>query len=245
MAIKKRLYILMVIVSSSLCGAQLETLEEENKRADRAFLEWKLTDTNVLPALKKTLTPSYMSFLIDESSLPFGVHPSQKLINERVAAVTESFLKKIGPEAAKKIPKWQLKNLVTEIIRPEYVFENDISSRYRLDALYNDMMDTLAERPTPAGTTLKQWALRFLIAESVIIALSALERLTLNNKKFVELTPRNQEKVLEPVVDLVANRFISNLDTVRHQYQLVLPERIDDAIKYKVRLFLREKFITR
>nr|MBA2306693.1 hypothetical protein [Candidatus Dependentiae bacterium] len=146
---------------------------------------------------------------------------------------------------AEKVSKRELKNLITELIKPEYVFESNTRSPYRLDKLYNEMMDTLAERPTPAGTTLKEWALRFLIAESVIIALGALERVTLNNKTFTQLTPRDKEKILEPVVDIVANRFISNLETVKYQYKLMLPDRIDDAIKYKVRLFLGEKFITR
>lgn len=248
MLIKYKKYIGAIIAFFPLCAqdAKIETLEEENKQADKAFLEWKLEDPQALdPAIKKVLTPSYSDFLVNQASLPFGVHPGQKKIDARVASVVEDFVQKIGPDAAKKIPLWELKTLVTELIKPEYIFEQDRNTRYRLDKLYNEMMETLAQRRTPAGTTLKEWALRFLIAESVIIALSALKRVTLNHKKFTQLTPRDQETLLEPVVNLVANRFIRNLEAVKDQYKLLLPDRIDDAIKYKIRLFLQAKFISR
>ncbi|MBA2306625.1 hypothetical protein H0W26_00615, partial [Candidatus Dependentiae bacterium] len=203
MAYTNKIGLVLIVVSFSLLGVKIETLEEENKGADKAFLVWKLTDTQVVSsALKKVLTPSYRDFLVNEASMPFGVHPSQKRIDERVASVMNDFLKKIGSEASKKVSKRELKNLITELIKPEYVFESNTRSPYRLDKIYNEMMDTLAERRTPAGTTLKEWALRFLIAESVIIALAALERVSLNNKTFTQLTPRNKEKVLEPVVDI-------------------------------------------
>ncbi|MBA3752433.1 hypothetical protein H0X06_06650 [Candidatus Dependentiae bacterium] len=225
----------------------VETIEARNKVADRAFLEWRVRSphSSISAALRELLTPDLSSYLIQESALSFGTYISPKQLNEKAVSVMNNFLKKIGPDAAKKVKKGELRKLINELIKPEYVFELDEQSTYRLDRIYNEMLERLAERRTPVGTTLKEWALRFLVAESVIIALSVVERIEIGNKQFNLLTPRDQEKALEAAVGLVANRFITNLETVRKTYQVVLPDRIDDAIRYKIRLFLSEKFVAR
>lgn len=227
-------------------SVSMSTLEEENKKADKAFLEWKLSSFKTLsPTIRNSLNSSNQNFLINQSSMPFGKHPSQKQLDAKVSAVLQDFLKQIGPEAAQKIDKRQLKAIIAELIKPEFVFESTTQSSSRLDKIYNALMQTLSQRLTPVGTTLKQWALRFLVAQSVFIALEAIERISFQGKSFAQLTPKGQEQLLEPVVTLITDRFMKNLETVKHQYQLVLPDRIDDAIEYKVRLFLSEKFITR
>ena len=177
--------------------------------------------------------------------MPFSATISEDQINSKVISVTEQFLKKFNPTGKVKVNRQELQALVKEVIAPEYVFLDNKVTTNELDRSYNELLGILRVHKTRVGTTLEEWALRFLTSESIMVALPIIERLEMGGKVFNEMTPNEKKQALQPVVDVVALRFINNLRPVRDKFRFILPLHSDAAIKHKVSKFLNEKFLAR
>ena len=95
---------------------------------------------------------------------------------------------------------------------------------------------------TPAGTYLNEWALRFLISESQLIALSILRRETVGGKLFNELSDSEQVHLLTLAAEVVTRRFMNNLQAVQKKFGFKEPSNTEMAVKKRVNQFLLEKF---
>ncbi len=232
------------LIGMSLIGAKkapLLSLQEKNKRADTAFLKWRLeAPGSELLECKKILTPEAQAFLVEESQLPLTRYLSKKALKAKVHAVMADFLTRFGAETP--IQKRQLEELVTEIIMPEYEFQIDTSLLEEPDKAYNELLDGLSRYKTVAGTFLNEWALRYLTSESQFVALSIIERETLNGKHFNELSDAQKGEILTLAGEVVTRRFINNLGPVRRKFGFRVPPHADMAVKKRVDLFLRAKF---
>ncbi len=255
MIIKKNLttvgFIGAFLLSSCLYGIAeqkipVPTLEEKNKEADRAFIRWKLDapGSTVSPVLHSLLTPQAIAYLVYESQICFHAVLSKKRLKGKVDSISKQFIKKFNP-TNKKVNLRELRTLVRKLIAPEFLFLAGKSVTNKLDRTYNDLLRTLEEQKTLVGTTLREWALRFLTSESILVALPIIERLERAGKVFNKMTPNEKRRALRPVVDVVVRRFMHNLRPVREKFRFDLPLGTDAAVRHKVRQFLDKKFVVR
>ena len=225
----------------------MPTIEEKNKEADTAFIEWKLKDpySGLSPALREVLTPDAIRYIVDESQMPFNQVLDEDELHQKIVTVTGDFTKTFDPEGTLKLNKRELYSLVREIIKPEHVFQMRKRTTYLPDRVYNSFLKVLKEYITPLDTTLEEWALRFLTSESIFVALPVIQAVDVNGKSFNQLTANEKSRELQPAIEVVAQRFLTNLRPVQEKFGIVLPGgRFDEAIKAKIGTFLQEKFIS-
>ena len=224
----------------------IPTIEEKNIEADRAFIQWKVKDpfSGLSYELRQALlNPDAITFLVDKAQMPFDRVLAEAELTHIIDSITNNFIIVFGKN--RNIDKKELHVLLREVIRPEHVFQvTKEKPTFLLDKLYNKFMRRLKEYITPVGTTLQEWALRFLTSESIFVALPIIEAVDVNGKSFNQLTPNEKTNELQPAINIVAQRFLSNFWPVREKFNVVVPDRIDEAIKYKIEKFLREKFIS-
>ena len=226
--------------------ARVPTIEEKNIQADRAYVRSIVSDrySKVSPNLKTVLTPAAINFIVKEAQMPFKKVLDARELDKKIHQVTVKFLKKFDPENKKNINKRELYVVLRNIIKPEHVFQIAPQSQYLPDKIYNQFLETLDEYITPVNTTLQEWALRFLTSESILVALPVIKALEVDGKSFNQLTPIEKKRALQPVIAIVTERFLRNFSPVQKKFQIQVPGRIDEAIKYKVSKFLSEKFIS-
>lgn len=224
--------------------AAVVSIEEKNKQADKAYLKWLVRDNSsfLSPSLRIVLNEKAITYLVNESVLPFGVYWDPLAINEKIQRAAFGFKRKFDPRG--KIPLDELDLLIRKLITPERVFQARAHAKSRLEGLYSHFMSSLAEHVTPVNTTLEEWALRFLTSESMLIALPLVEAVDKKGLSFNQLTPQEKQQQLEPVVDILAQRFLNNLEPVQEKFSILMPGRIDEVIKNKLRSFLYKKFVS-
>lgn len=137
----------------------------------------------------------------------------------------------------------QLYELIEEMISPHSVFQARSNATDPLEVAFATLMDTLREEKTRVGTDLEEWALKFLTADSLILAIQVMEKFKVQGKSFFELSGKNKKLVLRAAADLILNRFSSNLRAVQEKFRFSLPTRIDEALREKVLEFLQGTFI--
>ncbi len=219
------------------CFAKVPSLTEKNKQADTSFLQWKMQAPGSA-ALKNLLTPEVITFVIEESQLPLDKPLSDRVLEEHVQRVAAAVLKKFD---AKDVKKRELDGLIRVLIRPEYTFQ----VRKPLDdydKAYNNFFGILKEQKTPLGTTLDDWALRFLTSEAITVALPMIERLTIEGKTFHELSPLEKKQLLDTIHEVVTKRFMDHLKAVRIKFKFQIPELAESALRRKIDIFLTQKF---
>ena len=220
------------------------SVEDKNKEADTAYLEWLVKDqySFLSPSLRKILNDKAIAYLINESSLSFNKYWDAKTLNEKIRTVAARFIKKFGLQG--KITLSELQVLIRKLMAPERVFQADGPPLGGLNRMYNSFMHVLSDHITPVNTTLEEWALRFLTSESMLIALPFIAAIDKNGRSFNEIDPHEKEKALEPVVEILTQRFLNNLQPVQQKYAIAMPGRMDEVIKNKLRRFLYEKFVS-
>ncbi len=222
------------------------TLEEKNKEADRAFIEWKISDpySGLSLKLRQALTPDAIGYIVEEAEVPFTGVLNEDELEQHVATVTDNFIKTFDPEGRRELNRRELFALLKEVVEPQHVFQMKRKPTYFLDKLYNSFLKVLQEHITPINTTLQEWALRFLTADSILVALPIIEAVDVDGKSFSQLTPQEKKLELQRAVDLITQRFLTNLAPVQEKFSIQVPGRMDEAIKYKITKFLQEKFIS-
>ena len=108
--------------------------------------------------------------------------------------MVKTFLKKFDPQGKKKVNPREMTTLVSELVKPEWIFWVPESSLYPSERTYIDFMNMLNEELTPVTTTLKVWALRFLTSESLLIALPIVQSVSVEGKSFNQLTTVEQKE---------------------------------------------------
>ncbi len=224
--------------------APLRTLQEKNKAADKAFITWRLNarGSTVSTDLRTLLTEEPINYLVEESQLPFTKYMSNKELKTKVRAVMGEFRKKYNHKDVMKTKQWELEELITEIIMPEYQFQVNPNTFDSVDKTYNELLEGLSHYRTKAGTFLHMWALRFLTSESQLVALSVIERETKDGKPYNELSDSEKGRILTSAGDLITQRFMNNLEPDRSKFGFRVPPHATMAVKKRVDLFLREKF---
>lgn len=223
----------------------LSAWERQSKQAHTAYLQWKINDphTTLDPHIIKILTKPAQQFLINNTVLSFAHPLSEQSLDDKVQNVVKTFLKKFDPQGKKKVNPREMTTLVSELVKPEWIFWVPESSLYPSERTYIDFMNMLNEELTPVTTTLKVWALRFLTSESLLIALPIVQSVSVEGKSFNQLTTVEQKKALIPAIDIVTERFLSNMRALRQKYNLPFSGLVDEAIKEKITRFLHYKFV--
>ncbi len=222
------------------------TIEEKNKEAEKAFIEWKVSDSysGLSSQLREALTPDAIAYIVEEAEVPFTGVLNEDELEQHVAKVTDNFIKTFDPEGKGKLNRRELFALLKEVVEPQHVFQMKLKPTYFLDKLYNSFLKVLQKHITPINTTLQEWALRFLTADSILVALPIIEAVDVDGKSFSQLTPQEKKRELQRAVNLVAQRFLTNLAAVQEKSGIAMPGRMDEALKYKIAKFLHEKFIS-
>lgn len=233
-------------VSAQEKKTYVSLLENSNKEAHKRFLQWKVRDphSSLSPNLRKSLTDKAIQYLVDNSYLSLQNPLSEEAIEDKVQRVAAAFIKKYDPQGKKKIQKRELAELIREVIQPEWTFWVSEYSPYPMDRTYLTFMTMLEEQLTPVDTTLKDWALRFLTSESIIMALPIIQAVDIQGKSFDQLTPDGKKHALQPAIDIITSRFLSNLRAIREKYNLPVSGLLDEAIKHKITHFLYDTFIS-
>jgi hypothetical protein len=230
-----------------LVGAQpgVLTIEEKNKEADTAFLQWKKNAPHpeFSQHLRNLLTPEGIKYLVDESQMPFSKVLSDAELKAKVEEVAQGFIKKFTQQGALQKDLPELRKLITEIIKPESVFQVPVNTlEPELESAYDTLITHLQHHRTPVNTTLQEWALRFLTSEAISVALPFIEKAEIEGKSFNELSQEFKEDILRQTASIVAQRFMNNLRPVQQKFKFNLPRRTDEAIQGKLLQFLRQKF---
>ena len=223
--------------------APLVSLEKKNKEADSAYLNWRLhaSYSTILAPLIAILDDKARAFIIEESQLPLDRLLSRSELQDKVSKVIEEFTKRYKVEDTYK---QTLEELVTDIIIPEYLLQEDPSLTEESDQAYNKLLRNLARYKMYSGKTLHIWALRFLTSESQFVALNVIEKYTRQGKKFNALDSKERQDILDTVSDVVTRRFMTNLDVVRQEYGFSVPPHLNMAVKERLNLFLSKKFMS-
>lgn len=200
----------------------IESLQEKNIQSDIDFLASNYT--GISPTLKALITkPEILAELAQES---------QVLLTQDIP---DSELEQKAQDTAQKISRKftisnqyqkELSQLLLRTIKPEIAaFNRDIPNA-QYNQLYKNFMSLLETKKTPAGTTLKDWALRFLTSQAVSTALSILEK---------------QENI-STLTKLMTERFMTNLTALQDKFSLTLPDNLDKALEERLAYFFKEKF---
>ena len=223
--------------------APVPTIEEKSKKADKAFLQWKVEDANstVAPALRKLLTPQAIDFIIARSQVPLGQQIGSRKIDQRIRSISREFIAKYDPK--KTVNAREMYQLLASVIEPQRLFEPNPQATTPTDVLYNKLLASLGKHETATHTTLDAWALRFLTSESVIDALPIIKAVSVDGRNFNEMTPAERRKALDPAITVVTNHFLQNLRSLQKEYNIELPGRLDEAIRNKISKFFTDKFI--
>ena len=85
-------------------AAFVVSVEDKNKEADTAYLEWLRGDPSsfLSPALRKVLNDKAITYLVDESRLPFNKYWDENVLNQKIQLVMQEFMKKFGPRVNKR-----------------------------------------------------------------------------------------------------------------------------------------------
>ncbi len=221
------------------------TIEEKNKEADTAFLEWKKRTPHpeFSEHLRNLLTPASIKYIVDESQMPFSRVLSDSELKTKADEVANGFIKKFAKAGAQDKDLIELRNLIVEVINPESVFQVPVDTLTpELETAYDTLITHLKEHKTPVGTTLQDWALRFLTSEAMLVALPFIEKAEYDKKSFNELPTDIKEGILRQTATIVSQRFMNNLKPVQQKFKFSLPSRTDEAIEGKILQFLRHKF---
>lgn len=238
--------VLVILFSYSLSAAKEKSVESIDIKADKAYLRWKAT------APGSPLSQPLKELLNSEKALTFlsaaAVGPSHALLSlnetrEALSTIVTQFFKQFDPKHKSQQNSAELYELIEEIVVPYSVFQVRTRSADPLEISYATLMDTLRDEKTRVGTDLEAWAMRFLTAESLIIALQLIEKFNVQGKSFFELSGKKKKIVLQAAADLILNRFSANLRAVQEKFRFSLPTRIDEALREKVLEFLQETFI--
>ena len=97
----------------------------------------------------------------------------------------DQFLKQFNPDNKRKVDRAQLYELIEEIIVPQNVFQARSSATDPLEVSFVTLMDTLREEKTRVGTDLEEWAMKFLTADSLILAVQVIEKFKVQGKSFL------------------------------------------------------------
>jgi hypothetical protein len=246
MTLTKVLYGLLLLKIYSLSAQPIvPTIEEKNKEADTAFLQWKKRTPHpeFSKHLRDLLTEEGIKYIVDASQMPFSKVLTDGELKKKVTEVAQEFIKKFEKQGAQKSDLGELSVLVTEVIQPESVFQVPIDT---LDAILESAYDTLIthlkSHKTPVGTTLQEWALKFLTSESMIVALPFIDKAEIEGKSFNDLSSDQKEGILRQTAHIVAQRFMNNLRPVQQKFKFTVPARTEEAIEAKTLQFLRHKF---
>lgn len=242
-------YTLFIVASmlSGLVYAQpgVLTIEEKNKEADTAFLQWKKRTPHpeFSAHLRNLLTSEGIKYIVDESQMPFSKVLSDAELKSKVDEVATGFVKKFAKQGTQDKDLPELRKLIVEVIQPESVFQVPVDTLApELESAYDTLITHLKMHKTPVNTTLQEWALRFLTSEAMLVALPFIDKAEFEGKSFNELSSEIKEGILRQTTTIVSQRFLNNLKPVQQKFKFILPRRIDEAIEGKILQFLRHKF---
>ncbi len=213
---------------------------DEKKESDKAFLEWKIRDpySSLSKALKKALTSDAIGSIVDQAQIDGDLNEQE--VQEKILSLADSFSEEFGEH----IRKQEVYTLLKQIILPPRIFERMKDPELPQDVLYADFLKVLRGQITPIDTTLEEWALRFLTSESILIALPIIEAIDVGGRSFSTLTPNEQKRELESVIDVVTQRFLTNLEAVQQKFTIPFPGRMDEVLRNKISHFFYEKFVS-
>lgn len=221
------------IIAISLCYFLVSSkdnfsLEHKNIEADKALLNWKLNSegSNIPDFIKNILrSPEKVEYLLKESHKSFDQKMSPEERKRNIGNVVNNFGAnfKLGEISGQN--KEELTKLIEKLIMPElniFLFPDSDKDQ----EAYDKFLNLLAKYKTPVGTTLRQWGLRFLTSESIIIA--------------VPLIQKGLD--IDQISSLVIEQFINNLSALENKYSFKAPENVSRVLQNKITKFLTEKF---
>jgi len=217
--------------------------EEKNRQADHAFLTWAIDTrgSSLAPEVRALLTKEAREFIIQEAQQTCAESLGKEELKERVRDLRHEFERRYMKAKMQWPLRRQLQKLITDVVVPEYVFQKR-ESFDPLDERYNDLLNELSRYASPEKTSLRDWALGFLMSESQFIALSVLKRETVGGKLYNDLSDLEQKHLLALAGEVITRRFMSNLQAIQRKYLFGIPPLTEMAVKKRVNQFLFEKF---
>lgn len=224
------------------------SIEDKNIKADIAFVQWivKAPNNKISDNLRSLLqNPKDIEYLAKKSQISFEKAVSNQDVKNVVDTVTADFLKRFNKTGTttQKLNKEEiaeLHDIIWRIIEPEIHIFTIKSSTDKDDIEYFNFMEILAKYKTPVKTNLRQWALKFLTSESLLVGLPMIEKLG-EKKDFNLISKSEQEEILDQIAQMVNKQFIHNLSNVVLKFNITIPDQFDVIIKNKILLFLKEK----
>lgn len=108
---------------------------------------------------------------------------------------------------------------------------------------FKKAMDQLALHKTKTKQhTLKQWALKNLISDSITIAVSAFKNKNSQNKNFYQFSDKEKEELITSISKIIAQSFTSSLDKVTRNLNINLTSISDKELEIIIINFLKQKF---
>lgn len=216
----------------------------KNIQSDKKFLEKVISNKyiKISEELKNLLNSNAQEFLAKKTQVDLLEGESEQVLTNKINQVTKEFFQTFFPTYETGIYD-ELKQFIKLLMKPEVeVFSLSHQDKGDDDKLYKEFMEKLSKINTPAGTTLHQWATRYLSSEVLLSALDMIEKLKELDKPFFDLDVNKKKEILGKAVSVVFEQFIRNLKDVEKNYKIEVPKGLDSVIEQKLNQFLLKKF---